>query len=289
MDKFLVKASAGANNVNELSSESDNENSEAKNNPKRKFRAVWLDEFSWLRNKEGYGYCIVCEKKLKNHVSYFRKHASLRLHIQNVEQKKNQIKINSYCNIEKEHNTSLQTELTLAMFLVYHNLPFSLIDYLPNLLVECCPESKIAKAIKCGKTKATHLTDALGRNDRRVNKKSHVTWKNKTKNKIEIRNSDAQSLYEAVKDLFKDYGIPLENIIGLATDGANVMAGEVNGFQSKLKSDVDIFYIKCTCHSLHLCSAYACKKLPKEIEKLCRDIYNFFSHCPKRIDEFKEF
>ncbi|KNC34552.1 hypothetical protein FF38_13865 [Lucilia cuprina] len=207
MDKFLVKASAGANNVNELSSESDNENSEAKNNPKRKFRAVWLDEFSWLRNKEGYGYCIVCEKKLKNHVYH--------------------------------------SELTLAMFLVYHNLPFSLIDYLPNLLVECCPESKIAKAIKCGKTKATHLTDALGRNDRRVNKKS---------------------LYEAVKDLFKDYGIPLENIIGLATDGANVMAGEVNGFQSKLKSD-----------------------LPKEIEKLCRDIYNFFSHCPKRIDEFKEF
>lgn len=138
--------------------------SENKNIPKRKFRTAWLDEFSWLVNKDGSGYCIACEKKLCNHVTYLKKHASKRVHIQNVDRKKNQIKINSFLSEEKENlgKQVYQTELALVMFLIYHNLPFILMDYLPGLLVECCPDSKIARNIKCGRTKATQLAETLG-------------------------------------------------------------------------------------------------------------------------------
>ncbi|XP_049310267.1 uncharacterized protein LOC125778069 [Bactrocera dorsalis] len=106
---------------------------------------------------------------------------------------------------------------------------------------------------------------------------------------ISVVNADATSVYTSIKEFFNEQGVALENIIGLATDGANVMASEVNGLVGKFRNDVNLFYLKCSCHSLHLCSAYACKKLPGQIEQLCRNIYKFFAHSPKRIEEFKDF
>lgn len=34
-------------------------------------------------------------------------------------------------------------------------------DYLPKLLVECCPDSKIAEAVHCARTKAMDITALL--------------------------------------------------------------------------------------------------------------------------------
>lgn len=67
------------------------------------------------------------------------------------------------------------------------------------------------------------------------------------------------------------------------------MARNINGLKTKFQNEFNIFYIKCSCHSLHLFSSYACKKLPSEIEQLCGNIYSFFSHSPKRIKDLKEF
>lgn len=84
--------------------------------------------------------------------------------------------------------------------------------------------------------------------------------------------------------------IPFENIIGLATDNASVMVGEFNGLFAKFKSvNKNIFCMRCICHSLHLCASEACKKLPADVEKLAREVYVFFAHSSKRIDEFAEF
>jgi hypothetical protein len=47
--------------------------------------------------------------------------------------------------------------------------------------------------------------------------------------------------------------------------------------------------MKCICHSFHLCASYACQKLPRYIEDLTRDIYNYFGSSPKRISEFENF
>ncbi|XP_018791070.1 PREDICTED: uncharacterized protein LOC108970252 [Bactrocera latifrons] len=43
---------------------------------------------------------------------------------------------------------------------------------------------------------------------------------------ISVVNADARSIYSSIKEFFNEQGVPLENIIGLATDGANVMASE---------------------------------------------------------------
>ncbi|XP_036347132.1 uncharacterized protein LOC118756478, partial [Rhagoletis pomonella] len=290
---------------------------------KRKFRSEWLQQFTWLRNNNGLGFCIACERPICNNVSFLKQHATFRMHVQNVEKKKHQLKIDSCMNQE---NTKFMkqvhhAELTLVMFLICHNLPFVLMDYLPELLVECCCDSKIAKSIKCGRTKATELADLLGNTAAKTilaqlkttkfslivdestdvySKKSLVLVarymdklarkvKDRSLGLIELSDCNASSIYASIKFFFDKHEIPMANLIGLATDGASVMAGEINGLQAIFKRTTDLFYMKCSCHSLHLCSSYACKKLPLEIEKLCRNIYTFFSHSPKRISEFKEF
>jgi hypothetical protein len=43
------------------------------------------------------------------------------------------------------------------------------------------------------------------------------------------------------------------------------------------------------CHSFHLSASYACQKIPRSVEDLTRNIYNYFSSNPKRISEFKHF
>lgn len=57
------------------------------------------------------------------------------------------------------------------------------------------------------------------------------------------------------------YIIPYkENLIGLASDGANVMAGQNNSVMTRLKAEnKSIFLMKCICHSFNLCANYAFK------------------------------
>lgn len=45
----------------------------------------------------------------------------------------------------------------MIMFLTEHNLPFLLLDHFTKLLPSHCPDSQIAKRIKCRRKKGTHL------------------------------------------------------------------------------------------------------------------------------------
>lgn len=67
------------------------------------------------------------------------------------------------------------------------------------------------------------------------------------------------------------------------------MVGVHNSFSTLMKSVVpDLVVLKCICHSLHLCAENACKELPRQLEFFVREIYNYFSHSPKRIAEYKK-
>lgn len=39
----------------------------------------------------------------------------------------------------------------------------------------------------------------------------------------------------------------------------------------------------------HLCASYACQQIPRFVEDLIRDIYNYFASSPKRVSEFETF
>ncbi|CAK1603741.1 unnamed protein product [Parnassius mnemosyne] len=100
----------------------------------------------------------------------------------------------------------------------------------------------------------------------------------------------AEAMYDLIIKKFSDRGIPLENIIGFASDGCNVMMGSQNSVASRLRENLPgIFIFKCICHSMHLCASEACKKLPRRCEDLARNIYGFFKLSSKRQAQYLEF
>lgn len=87
----------------------------------------------------------------------------------------------------------------------------------------------------------------------------------------------AEHLFNLIIGTFTKYDIPLQNILGFASDGCNIMMGAYNSVASRLKIVCPgIVIYKCICHSLHICSSQACKHLPRTCEDLARNIYNFF-------------
>ncbi|XP_036329830.1 uncharacterized protein LOC118741972 [Rhagoletis pomonella] len=325
MDKFIIKEKRAkpAEEEEESSEIEESCTPETSANLRRKFRKEWLQQFSWLKKIDGEAFCVACEKRITNNLSHLTRHAKIKTHCANLEKKKNQLKLDEFVNEERATLAKQvrNAEFTIVVFCIMHNLPFRLVDYLPGLLYDCCTDSQIAKALKCHRTKATSLAEILG--DKSKNKIVNVLQKSKFSlivdettdlscrkalvlvvryfdqlsrkvkdhflQLIELDQSDSESIYRAIKLFFESHNIPLSNLMGLATDGASTMAGCLNGLKTKLKADVNLFYIKCTCHFLHLCSSYACKKLPHQIEELCRNVYKFFAYSPKRIKDFKEF
>ncbi|XP_050339073.1 uncharacterized protein LOC126765385 [Bactrocera neohumeralis] len=89
MDRFVIrKRPAPPGEEHETSSDSGRSETHPVKQTWRKFRNDWLSRFSWLRNKDGCSYCIACDKKLSNHLSFIKKHNVFPIHKQN-EQKKN--------------------------------------------------------------------------------------------------------------------------------------------------------------------------------------------------------
>lgn len=106
-----------------------------------------------------------------------------------------------------------------------------------------------------------------------------------------MKDAKAEDIFGKIKSYFEEKNIPYrKNVIGFASDGANVMTGKHNSVMSRLKEEVDnIFLMRCICHSFHLCASAACEKLPRGVEDVVRDVYNYFSNSPKRIEVLKEF
>lgn len=91
------------------------------------------------------------------------------------------------------------------------------------------------------------------------------------------RQGTAENLFNIVTNSFIKKNISLNNIIGFASDGCNLMMGEHNLVASRFKQRCPgIIILKCICHSLHICSSQACKCLPRSCEDLARNIYTFF-------------
>ncbi|KAK3911427.1 Zinc finger protein 862 [Frankliniella fusca] len=97
-------------------------------------------------------------------------------------------------------------------------------------------------------------------------------------------------LYQLLISAFTKKGIPLENFIGFASDGASVMLGVNNSVMTRLKESCPgIVIMRCVCHSLHLAARDASKALPRACEDLARNTYSFFKHSSKRVAQFAEF
>ncbi|KAK0180572.1 hypothetical protein PV327_002939 [Microctonus hyperodae] len=91
-----------------------------------------------------------------------------------------------------------------------------------------------------------------------------------------IIDENAATLVEILKtQLIKDL-LPLENLIGIGVDGADVMVGQNNSVSTILKNTCNqkLVTVKCVCHSLDLAAEHAFKLLPKHLDFLIRESHN---------------
>jgi hypothetical protein len=88
-----------------------------------------------------------------------------------------------------------------------------------------------------------------------------------------------------IKTFFEEENIPFkENMIGFASDGANVMMGIHHSVSTELRKCIpNLFLMKCICHSLDLAVSKASKKLPSYLEDLLVHIFFYLKYSPKRV------
>ncbi|CAK1597844.1 unnamed protein product [Parnassius mnemosyne] len=295
----------------------------------QKFNRNWMEDSSykaWLRpsNKGDYfAFCTFCNTDLsigsagKNDL--FR-HTKTNKHVNSSPGGSSSQTLLTDLISNKNLEPVKRGEILLAAFIAEHNIPMNIMEHLPQLIKNMCPDSQIAKSISCDRTKTTAI----------VKNVTGITAKQMTIEKLQklkfslivdestdrgcvkhlcivarfferkvedafvclipLEEANAEKLHKHIKNFLSDNNIPMENLIGFAADGANTMMGQHNSLSSRLVAEnPHLFVLKCVCHSFHLCASYACLKLSREPETLIRDIYNYFNNSPKRIGILKEF
>lgn len=99
---------------------------------------------------------------------------------------------------------------------------------------------------------------------------------------------DAAAIVDVLKLALKEFSLDINQMCGLGTDNANVMVGVNNGVIKKLQDiNPNIILIPCVCHSLQLCVSSAAKEcLPRNLEYLISETYNWFAHSTLRRNAY---
>ncbi|XP_063239989.1 uncharacterized protein LOC134540887 [Bacillus rossius redtenbacheri] len=297
-----------------------------------KFCDSWLqipELKSWLQksNKTSLGnelaYCTVCRVDITAHKNDITRHSNSSKHQLNWQQVSTSHKLTSLKFITSDEVK--RAEIKLAGLIASNNLPFSLVDTLVPLCADIFPDSKIAKNVTLGRTKATAVVkDVLGP---AFQSKLHkhlaeagtflsiimdettdmssvkqcafavVYYNNETHSvvtsfldMVSVTSSAATDLFECLKNCLHLKNIPLSNIVGFSADTTNVMVGEHHSVFSLLKENVPgIVCIKCSCHMIHLAASKACLVLPRSVEDLLRNLGAHFSRSYIRREKLREF
>lgn len=269
--------------------------------------------------------CTVCDAKLRNCNRFkLMTHKSSTKHVKNLNAKKKVTVIDDFFK-KKTTGKDLQSEvskaeLLLSAFMAEHGTPFKQADHLIEVLKNMFPDSDIAQNMTFKKTKVSYLMrDGIALEEREEiakicrenvfsllidestdisvsqilavmvryfdHRKCKVT--DALLDIVEVDDASGEGLFKAVKELLASKDIPLQNIIGFASDNCSAMLGINNGFQAFLKKEVpSVFILGCTCHSFALCASHACSQLPSFLEHFLRDVCCYFARSSKRLQQF---
>ena len=74
-------------------------------------------------------------------------------------------------------------------------------------------------------------------------------------------------MFDIIMQELETRGIPWDNLIGFASDTANVMVGKHNSVLSRiLDKQSKVFRLGCVCHLAALCATAGLKQLPVSID-----------------------
>lgn len=301
---------------------------------RKKYSCVFRKEhtkiFSWATaSKKGptYAFCVKCSRDISlglGGTKDLKRHEQTALHGRCDRAGSSCMNLQSYFSGPPRAASIVEAEVKFGYMLGEHHLPFLLADHCTKLFQSMFPDSAIAKAFKCSRTKATailklialdvlqQVKDTLQESkffsiqvdestDISVSQQMAVMLRlfDNTSGCVRcvffalesVEQATAEVLFQAIH---KHFQLPLtlsySNLVGLGTDGANVMLGRRNSVFSRLQAEQpSLVAIHCNCHIAALIANACCKVLPDNLEELTTDIFYYFKKSPKRIREFEKF
>lgn len=256
------------------------------------------------------------------------KHANSKKHLAKINARKSTPSVKSMFQ-ESQTATSIKDEIATAeirisAFFAEHNIAVSVADDLVDLIKVTCNKPDVVKGISLARTKTTEVINNVlckvetselisilkvikfsilvdESTDLSMDKylcilvryvcpeSGNLMTKLLKMLKLEATDTTAENIYRQFKQFFKACDIPLTNIIGLASDGANVMLGKHNSFMTRLMADTKVLVVlKCICHSAAIIASTACNVLPAAPEDLLRALSSYVSASGKRSAQLAE-
>jgi hypothetical protein len=277
------------------------------------------------RNK---GKCITCNRELN--VSYNGKRV-LENHFNSENHKKmcqktsktkpmdNFITIGITPSEEQKVSTA---EICLTYHNVYHHHSYRSMDCNVNLNQLIFSDSKVCKAMKCGRTKAEAIVVnvlAPFSVEKHLNelsdKKFSVSYDASNKGNIKLfplaikyfnkeqgidnflldfyddANETSSGIYNRIKSILNENKLETNNLVSYCADNVSVNYGKNNSVFQKFAENDNSFILKanCNCHIIRNAAKFGMKKLPFDIENLVLKINAHFSCSAKRLNYLKQY
>ena len=107
-----------------------------------------------------------------------------------------------------------------------------------------------------------------------------------------VYDGTAGTITEKVREVLAEKGVPMEKLVGLASDGASVMTGRHTGVGVRLRGGANPFlvHIHCAAHRVALASQDASKGTRKvaQFKTTANNVYKFYQFSATRNQRLKE-
>ncbi|KAJ8914027.1 hypothetical protein NQ315_012051 [Exocentrus adspersus] len=104
----------------------------------------------------------------------------------------------------------------------------------------------------------------------------------------ELETADAEGITNTILKVLARFNLRLANLQGIGVDNASVMVGVNTGVYQRLKAHCpNLILIKCICHSLQLAITAASKVLPRNLDFIIRETYDWFARSHSRQLAYK--
>ena len=108
---------------------------------------------------------------------------------------------------------------------------------------------------------------------------------------INVIDGKAETIVSEIVELFQRKGIKFNKLMTLASDGASVMTGRLNGVGVRLKREYSshLTQIHCVAHKLALAAGQACRdiNLLSEYQLTLKNVYRYFANSAVRYNELR--
>ena len=108
---------------------------------------------------------------------------------------------------------------------------------------------------------------------------------------LSLMKANAESIYSALVEYYREKNIQLGRLIGMGFDGAATFSGDKKGVQRRLKElSPHALFVHCRCHVLQLASVQAANATPgiKHVYTTLMTSWKFFDYYTKHAELLKE-